>query len=305
MATKQTIIWTALPNGWAVDASTPTLRLSVFVSARLETSDGLPKPTLVQFPDLLQWTTKVQEMSFTIQFDAGTPVAAKRVGADLEPALWTALVKPSSYVKPYEPPNQFSKRIIRSHPVANVNSFLKSQYQSVATGSPTTLVPREQLIEKLTPVSLYSAPPAEVVGAQTAAPPAGAKGTQMQTMSLKSASPGGQAAAQAQLHPQMKEITTFSQSLNPKVRASTLKDANILLAAPSVTLRPQMLDAFKSVAQDLQQFRAVRPSATPQPTKDFLQVAMFHRPSLYIRPPLEIPEIDFHQFLSSLGNYPE
>ena len=147
MATKQTIIWTALPNGWVADASTPTLRLSVFVSARLETNEGLPKPTLAQFPDLLGWTSKVQEMSFTVQFDAGTPAAAKRVGPDLEPALWTALVKPSTYVKPYEPPNQFSKQIIRSHPVANVNSFLKSQYLSIATGSPTTLLPREQLIE--------------------------------------------------------------------------------------------------------------------------------------------------------------
>ena len=113
MATKQTIIWTALPNGWVADASTPTLRLSVFVSARLETNDGLPRPTLVQFPDLLQWTSKVQEMSFAVQFDAGTPSAAKRVGPDLEPALWTALVKPSSYVKPYEAPNQFGKRIIK------------------------------------------------------------------------------------------------------------------------------------------------------------------------------------------------
>ena len=305
MATKQTIIWTALPNGWAADASTPTLRLSVFVSARLETSDGLPKPTLVQFPDLLQWTSKVLEMGFTVQFDTGTPVAAQRVGPELEPELWTALVKPSSYVKPYEPPNHFAHRIIRSHPAAHVNAFLKSQYQSIATSSPTTLVPREQLIEKMTPVSIYSPPLAELSGARTASPAAGAKGTPMQTMSLKSTPAGGQAAAQAQLHPQMKEITTFSQGLNPKVRASTLKDAHILLATPSVTLRPQTVDAFKSVAQDLQQFRAVRPNATPQPTRDFLQVALFHRAPSYMRQPLELPEIDFHQFLSSLGNYPE
>ena len=306
MATKQTILWTALPNGWAAGASTPTLRLSVFVSARLETNEGLPKPTLVQFPDLLQWTAKVQEMSFTVQFDPGASVAAQRVGAELEPALWTALCKPSTYVKPYQPPNQFAGRIIRSHPVANVSSFLKSQYQSVATGSPTTLLPREQLIEKLTPVSMYSPPSAEAVGAQVQpGVAAGAKGAQTPPRALKSATPGGQAAAQAQLHPQFKELSTFSQSLNPKVRASALKDANVLLANPSVNLRPQTVDAFKSVAQDLQQFRAVRPGTTPQPTRDFLEVALYHRPPLYTRLPLEPPEIDFHQFLSSLGNYPE
>ena len=302
MATKQTIIWTALPNGWAADASTPTLRLSVFVSARLETNDGLPKPTLVQFPDLLQWTSKVQEMSFTVQFDVGTPVAAQRVGGDLEPALWTALCKPSTYVKPYQPPNQFANRLIRSHPVANVNSFLKSQYQSVATGSPSTLLPREQLLEKLTPVSMYSPPALAAVSAQA---PAGAKGSQLQAEAPKSAAPGGRAAVPAQSHPQYKELSSYSQNLNPKVRASALKDANILLATQNVNLRPQVMDAFKSVTQDLQQYRAVRPSATPQPTRDFLQVALFHRPSAYIRLPLEPPEIDFHQFLSSLGSYPE
>jgi len=49
MAQKQTIIWTALPNGTA----NGQLNLSVFVSPRLETNEGLPRPALSQFADFM------------------------------------------------------------------------------------------------------------------------------------------------------------------------------------------------------------------------------------------------------------
>jgi hypothetical protein len=307
MATKQTVIWTALPNGWATEAAAPTLKLSVFVSPRLETSEGLPRPTLAQFPDFLEWPNKVAAASFSVQFGSGPPVAASRVGPALEPELWAALVKPTTYVKPYQPPSLLDRNI-RSVPVRNVSQFLKTQYQSVVTGSPTALPRAEMLVEKLSPVTLYS-PPARVapetrVGPQAA--PAKAAVPQAMRMEPRTAtSERPAAAAQQQVSPPATELRTFTQSLHPRVRASATRDLNVLLARPEVTLKPQALDAYKSLAQDLTRFRAVAPTATPEPTRDFLQVALFHRRPTLAPAPLVIPEIDFHEFLSSLGSYPE
>ena len=76
MAKKQTIIWTALPNGIA----NGQLQLSVFVSPRLHTDEGLPRPTLDQFDDFKNWPGKIKDMKFTVQFEGQQPLDATRVG---------------------------------------------------------------------------------------------------------------------------------------------------------------------------------------------------------------------------------
>ncbi len=83
MSTKQTVIWTALPNGWATDAAAPTVKLSVLVSPRLETTEGLPRPTLAQFPDFLDWASKVKNMTFAVKFASGSAVRVQRKGREL------------------------------------------------------------------------------------------------------------------------------------------------------------------------------------------------------------------------------
>ena len=114
---QQTIIWTALPNGLTkYDGS---LRLSVFISPRLQTDEGLPLPRLAQFPDFLNWPAKVADATFSVRFGNGQPVPATRVphpNAEEGPELWRALFDEQTYVRPHEFP-ELGDRIIRSFPV--------------------------------------------------------------------------------------------------------------------------------------------------------------------------------------------
>src|SRR5262245_26711174 len=70
-AFKQTIIWTALPNGKTNDGH---LQLSVFVRPRLERNPDTGVPhlytgttTLGKFPDFLSWPERARATQFTVK----------------------------------------------------------------------------------------------------------------------------------------------------------------------------------------------------------------------------------------------
>jgi hypothetical protein len=288
MPQKQTIMWTALPNG--VTSGGDKLKLSVFVSPRLETTEGLPRPQLSQFPDFLNWTTKVQGVQFAVQFGGGAAIQATRVGATLEPDLWAALFKQTTYVEPYQAVD-YSDHLIYAHPVANVSAFVKAQYQNVGTTSPTALPARSVLSQQLAPISLYEA---------SAATPA-------QTVLQTGVKQGQKAVGAKPISRQVvisPVLKTFVGSLHPQVQPSATRNLNIL-AHPSLSLRAAAVDAFQSVYQDMQQYKAVRAAAAPQPSRDFLQVRLQYPKLAAEIPPLQPPDIDFHKLVSTLGNYPE
>ncbi len=138
---KQSIIWTALPNG--VGKIGASLRLSVFVAPRLQTDEGLPTPRLNQFPDFRDWPAKMAAATFSVKFGNGLPVEARRVvPADAAQAseLWGAMFEAQTYVEPWEFPD-IGTRPIRSYPVGNVLTHIKQVYQGTAVETPT-VVPR-------------------------------------------------------------------------------------------------------------------------------------------------------------------
>ena len=140
---KQTMMWTALPNGIV---GTPgeagaRVRLSVSLSPRLETSEGGPRPTLAQFPDFLDWPAQAQTVQFSVQFGDREPLVAETVSAPPAPApseLWSSIFDSSTYVEPYGFPD-LATRAILSFPVRNVLSRLKEAYTDVAIESPVEL----------------------------------------------------------------------------------------------------------------------------------------------------------------------
>ena len=298
MPQKQTIMWTALPNG--VKSGGGVLQLSVFVSPRLQTDQGLPRPQLSQFPDFQGWTAKVQAVQFAVQFEGGRPIPAARVGPALEPDLWAALFKATTYVQPYQA-EDFSSHLIYSHPVASVSAFLKSQYQMIGATSPLGLPARSVVSAQLAPISLYE-PPAATPGGTAAlhvVTPAittqtGARPAQ------KTASPPG--ARQVAIPPTLQDLV---RNLQPHVQPSATRNLNALLRQSALPVRPAAIEAFQSIYQDMQQYKAVRAGATLQPTRDFLQVRLNY-PKLEIAiTPLQPPDIDFHKMVSTLGNYPQ
>ncbi|TAM81020.1 MAG: hypothetical protein EPN47_14160 [Acidobacteria bacterium] len=299
MAKKQTIIWTALPNG----ISNGQLQLSVFVSPRLQTDEGLPRPALSQFDDFKNWPNKIKDMKFTVQFEGQSPVQATRVGPAAEPDVWNALFKSTTYVEPYQF-NDYSARPVISHPVLNLGSFVKSQYQSVAAASPTRLPSRAVVLERLAPISLYALPeaasPASRTGMASSQRFAGALRTQ-QPQSLRTAQ-STQRAVRPVVIPE--DLTSFVRTLHPTLQQNANRNIQMLVREP-YALKPATVSAFQSVYQDLQQYKAVRPSPQLQPERDFLLLRI-SKPALpEAAQPIQLPEIDFHKIVSSLGNYPE
>lgn len=137
---KQKIVWTALPNGVEVsEKGQKQLKLSVFVSPRLETDEGLPEPHLNQFPDFSgNWVSKVSGVSFGVEFQNGVTVPAILDESNLDPELWDQLFHKNIFVRPFEF-RDLSKRAIRTYPIKGVMSYLKDKYVKIGERSPGKL----------------------------------------------------------------------------------------------------------------------------------------------------------------------
>ncbi len=99
-------------------------------------------------------------------------------------------------------------------------------------------------------------------------------------------------------------LTNFIQTLHPTLQRNANRNIQMLVRQP-YTLKPSTVTAFQSIYQDLQQYKAVRPSPQLQPERDFLLARMSNPELPETIEPIQPPEIDFHKIISSLGNYPE
>src|SRR3982751_1740172 len=97
---KQTLILTALPNGRDADGA---LRLSVFAAPRLWNDDASVKQMkLSQFPDLLDWTSRIGAATWQVNFDGGPTLPAKVTSSAPRADLWSALFKADTDVRPFQ-----------------------------------------------------------------------------------------------------------------------------------------------------------------------------------------------------------
>ncbi len=270
---KQTVMWTALPNGVTTSAEDgqPRLNLSVFISPRLQTDEGLPRPTLAQFPDFLDWPAVVAAVRLGVQFDDRDPVPAEVVAAPGDPdpsALWKAIFRPDTYLKPYEFP-PLEGVLIRSFPVKNVVAHIKALYQNVAIESPT-------------------APPRLDLGPEVLEQRGLAPFRQL----LDEVAPPKQASVQ------------LKQQLDRQLRSAKLR----------ATVNPTV-EAVEPGKVQVRRAAAVAAAAAPrevsQARMDFHQVQSFHRLLPVERtvaprqpPQLVVPTMDFHEIVTSLGEYP-
>lgn len=137
---EQKIVWTALPNGMRVsEEGRKQLQVSVFVSPRLHTDEGLPEPKLKTFPDFAgNWPQKVSQLSFKVKLHDGTVVPAKLDTSKLDPGLWNRLFHEETYVRPHQF-TDLSGKAIRSYPICGVMAYLKEKYLKIAENSPGKL----------------------------------------------------------------------------------------------------------------------------------------------------------------------
>lgn len=146
MTRAQTLVWTALPNGFRTDKTTGKqyLKLSVFLSPRLESSSSTG--TLGEFPDFFSgdgaattWADTVNSLSFTVetwtQTTAGVSrrtVSARRTSDPADGELWQRFFPPTMPVARYRFRN-LSLATFKTFPMKSVHALVKSQYATLAS----------------------------------------------------------------------------------------------------------------------------------------------------------------------------
>lgn len=137
---KQTILWTALPNGYSKDRR--SLRISLLVTPRLEPDAD---PRLKAFPDFVDWPATLAQSRFEVHFGAGPGVPIKgnqtagrtriddRLGLP-DPTIWQALFPPKTLVSGYQW-RDLSKHEVLSFPAADLDNKIRDLYSDLASSA--------------------------------------------------------------------------------------------------------------------------------------------------------------------------
>lgn len=147
----QTITWTALPNGIIQKREGTKLRLSVFVSPRLQSDSK--NDTLSSFPDFLDWPNALfpndnrRNVIFRVQFGNNNPMPADIVSDLPSSILWRSIFNENTLIEPWEMPD-FKSMPIQSFPFRNIQEFFKRQYVDLATNSGEDFPPANDLVIK-------------------------------------------------------------------------------------------------------------------------------------------------------------
>ncbi len=128
---KQTIIFTALPNGREADDS---LLLSVFISPRLwDTDASVNKMKLSQFDDFGDWPNRVNGATWQVVFEGGPTLNATVPGGPVATQeFWTALFKDNTDVLPYRF-DDYRGAVIETFPSNVIHDFLVGVYTRAAS----------------------------------------------------------------------------------------------------------------------------------------------------------------------------
>src|SRR5438477_9508688 len=137
---RQTILWTALPNGYSDDGK--SLRVSLLVSPRLEPDFD---PHLESFPDFVDWPATLAQSRFTLHFGASNPVTIsgndfdgltkieRRLGR-FDSSVWTALFPKTTFVRGFEF-RDLTQHEVLSYPAADVDAMVQNLYTKLAASA--------------------------------------------------------------------------------------------------------------------------------------------------------------------------
>lgn len=137
---KQTLLWTALPNGYTSDGK--LLRVSLLLSPRLDAQADPQK--LASFPDFVDWPATIASTVFVINFGGGfvkisgnTFAGKNRIDDRLgrpDSGVWSALLPDTTFVQGYEF-RDLSKNQVLSFPSSNIDNLVRNLYTSLASAA--------------------------------------------------------------------------------------------------------------------------------------------------------------------------
>lgn len=137
---KQTILWTALPNGCSEDGR--SLRVSLLVSPRLEPDLD---PQLLSFADFVDWPATLAGSRFILHFGgqpavsvggqdfAGPTRIDDRLGR-LDSSVWTALFPQNTFVRGYKY-RDLATHSVLSYPAADMEARVRNLYSQLAASA--------------------------------------------------------------------------------------------------------------------------------------------------------------------------
>jgi hypothetical protein len=273
---KMTAIWTALPNGLTGDPASRRVRLSVYVSMRLDT--GTADGTLALFPAAIGWPTLLQpgQINLQVQSPGALPVPATIVSPPPDQALWQDLFSATTRVVSHRFDN-LTQRPINTYSATSVHDHLRLGHQQVSADSPVALPTRAQL-EKAFP---------DLHQAFRATPPLPSTPV-----------PGATTLLELQQFHRALTQNIFSASDGGDIHQNVAR----VVSAGRQVAEASVPGTFVAVVPD-----------DGSPEAHFAQLYTFHHrePVDPTNPPPPPPPIDpanvldFHQALSALAHYPE
>jgi hypothetical protein len=283
----QTILLTALPNGRG-DGN--VLKLSVFVSFRLS-SASTGQLTLNDYSDVLGWTTAVRDsLRLEVHFENGPTIPLN------DPTLWNGLLNPDywqamftldSPVTPYEV-EPLDKVPILSYPVMSLEQYIKQRYVNIAEGWATSFPPAQTVKDAFKDASLYDFQEVTAQHTETTG--------RVQTAGAKT---------RQQVQPMLRHF-------NARTQARVERNLQALLKSPGMELKQGAVTALQGILNDLGTYRCLE-MKSGDISRGFLAFDLFHTPmqaaakNSTINPQNifhQFPQMEFHEAVSSLGDYP-
>ncbi len=140
----QEIIFTTLPHQKVETAEGQALKLSVFVSVKLQTPSDT---TLNAFEDILNYPQRILDADFQFKLSNGTLLDAQLNNEPIDPVLYQNIFHGDIRVDDFKQEDISAKRI-HSFPMKHIKDFVISNYKQIAIKSPTRLVTADRFVDE-------------------------------------------------------------------------------------------------------------------------------------------------------------
>jgi hypothetical protein len=123
------LLWILLPAGAEGQAGNLDLRLTVAIMPRLTTDPTVASPTLGDFPDLLDWPSRLSGATFGVRFgDTGAPIRnVEIVSPPADSALWRALFPATVAVESHQLDDHSSSSLVTNQ-ITGIHQQTKALY---------------------------------------------------------------------------------------------------------------------------------------------------------------------------------
>lgn len=141
----QEIIFTTLPHQRTTVEGKEILKLSVFVSIKLNTPSDT---TLSQFEDILDWPQKVLNADFKFRLQNGTVLDPAMLDGPIDPELFQHIFHPDVKVDDFKEEENLVEKRIHSFPSKHIQDFIIQSYKQEAIVEPRKRVTPEKFVDE-------------------------------------------------------------------------------------------------------------------------------------------------------------